>query len=56
MRLDRRHKTGVNALYGDGSATWVSRDGFNTPLMQCTAVTATFNPQQDQIWAKLDER
>ena len=56
MRLDRRHKTGVNALYGDGSALWVSRDGFNAPLMQCTGVTAQFNPQQDQIWAKLDER
>ena len=54
MRVDRRHKTGVNALYGDGSAMWIDRGGFDADLKACTGVTAAFNPNQDRIWAVLD--
>ena len=36
-RLNLRHKTGVNALYGDGSATWVDRGGFEPDLAPITA-------------------
>jgi prepilin-type N-terminal cleavage/methylation domain-containing protein/prepilin-type processing-associated H-X9-DG protein len=49
-RLDTRHRTGVNVLYGDGSAHWVPRSDFNTPLSACTAINASFNTYQDQIW------
>jgi prepilin-type processing-associated H-X9-DG protein len=54
MRVDRRHKTGVNALYGDGSAMWSDRGGFDADLKACTGVTASFNPNQDRIWGVLD--
>jgi prepilin-type N-terminal cleavage/methylation domain-containing protein/prepilin-type processing-associated H-X9-DG protein len=53
-RVNLRHKTGVNVLYGDGSAGWVERARFNDPLEQCTGIAPNFNPQQDAIWAALD--
>jgi prepilin-type N-terminal cleavage/methylation domain-containing protein/prepilin-type processing-associated H-X9-DG protein len=55
-RLDRRHKQGVNALYGDGSAMWIDRSGFNDDLLASTGVTAAFNVYQDRIWTVLDKR
>jgi prepilin-type N-terminal cleavage/methylation domain-containing protein/prepilin-type processing-associated H-X9-DG protein len=56
-RLDLRHKTGVNVLYGDGSASWVDRKGFDADLAQCpTAPSASCNSNQDNIWAVLDRR
>ena len=56
MRVDRRHKTGVNALYGDGSAVWVHRSSFEDDLKQSTGVTAAFNGFQDRIWEALDRK
>lgn len=53
-RLDLRHVQGVNVLYGDGSAKWVYRSGFDEPLRQCTAISPDTNPHQDAIWAALD--
>lgn len=58
-RVETRHKTGVNVLYGDGSAIWVERKRFNTPLMQCQEPfppNAASNGFQDQIWTELDRR
>jgi prepilin-type N-terminal cleavage/methylation domain-containing protein len=58
-RVDTRHKTGINVLFGNGSAHWVDRGLFDTPLSQCgtpTAGVATWNPQQDAIWAVLDKQ
>jgi prepilin-type N-terminal cleavage/methylation domain-containing protein/prepilin-type processing-associated H-X9-DG protein len=58
-RLDLRHKTGVNVLYGDGSAIWVDRGAFDTDTMlrACpNAPSPAANGPQDLIWAKLDER
>ncbi|CAA9420217.1 MAG: hypothetical protein AVDCRST_MAG64-2865 [uncultured Phycisphaerae bacterium] len=55
-RLDKRHKTGVNVLYGDGSASWVDRAGFDEHLKPCTSINPSFNPNQDRIWAVLDRR
>ena len=55
-RLDLRHKTGINVLYGDGSATWVARDGFEEDLKTITGLNPSFNPAQDRIWAVLDKR
>jgi type II secretory pathway pseudopilin PulG len=53
-RLDTRHKTGVNVLYGNGSARWIARTNFNDDLTKCTALSPTFNPNQDNIWAAFD--
>ena len=54
QRLNTRHRDGVNALYGDGSAKWVPRDVFNDPLKLCTALGAAANPHQDEIWKRFD--
>ena len=57
VHVDTRHRTGVNVLMGDGSAHWVPRGGFNTPLSQCGnpfPATSAYNTQQDAIWAVLD--
>jgi prepilin-type N-terminal cleavage/methylation domain-containing protein/prepilin-type processing-associated H-X9-DG protein len=55
-RVDSRHRTGINVLYGDGSAHWVDRSHFNTPLMPCTtSPNAQWNANQDAIWQSLDQ-
>jgi prepilin-type N-terminal cleavage/methylation domain-containing protein/prepilin-type processing-associated H-X9-DG protein len=54
-RVDRRHKDGVNVLYGDGSAAWVARAAFDEPLSKCTGNNFEFNDEQDQIWAAFDK-
>ena len=60
-RVDRRHRDGVNVLYGDGAAQWVARDAFNEPLEKCTPPAIgspfgpQFNPHQDAIWATFDK-
>jgi prepilin-type N-terminal cleavage/methylation domain-containing protein/prepilin-type processing-associated H-X9-DG protein len=53
-RLDLRHKTGVNVLYGDGAAVWVDRSTFNDDLEPCTTINPAYNPNQDRIWTALD--
>jgi prepilin-type N-terminal cleavage/methylation domain-containing protein/prepilin-type processing-associated H-X9-DG protein len=53
-RVDTRHKTGLNVLYGDGSAIWIERGRFNSPLMNCPAINRSANPFQDEIWASFD--
>jgi prepilin-type N-terminal cleavage/methylation domain-containing protein/prepilin-type processing-associated H-X9-DG protein len=59
-RVDRRHRDGVNVLYGDGSASWVPRYAFDEPLGKCTALATDsnadeINRSQDAIWAALDK-
>ena len=55
-RIDSRHRTGINVLYGDGSAHWVERSRFNTALMPCTTPpNAQWNANQDAIWQSLDQ-
>jgi prepilin-type processing-associated H-X9-DG protein len=53
-RVDTRHRTGINVLYGDGSATRIERKKFNDDLQVCTSINITFNPIQDRIWLALD--
>lgn len=56
-RVDSRHKTGVNALYGDGSARWVNRAAFNDSLSQCGnpfPPTDAYNGFIDAVWTALD--
>jgi prepilin-type N-terminal cleavage/methylation domain-containing protein len=55
-RIDLRHKTGVNVLYGEGSATWIPRDGFDADLTPSTSINPAYNANQDRIWAVLDKR
>jgi len=53
-RVDTRHRVGLNALYGDGSARWVDRKLFDASLRPCTSINPSFDSNQDAIW--LDSR
>ena len=53
-RVNTRHKTGINVLFGNGGAHWVDRGVFEDELEQCPAIAPAANPFQDQIWALLD--
>ncbi len=55
-RIDLRHKTGVNVLYGDGSASWADRGGFDADLAPSTSINSMFNINQDRVWMVLDRR
>jgi len=55
---DRRHKTGVNVLYGDQSVKWVPMsDGtvFKTEMYKCVGFGRTNNPSEAKIWKFFDE-
>jgi prepilin-type processing-associated H-X9-DG protein len=56
QRLDTRHSTGVNVLYGDGSARWIDRTRFDFDLSKCPAISPNANPFQDNIWNIFDQR
>lgn len=49
-RIDTRHRTGANVLFGDGSAIWVDRGKFDAPLSLCTNISPACNPAQDELW------
>jgi prepilin-type N-terminal cleavage/methylation domain-containing protein/prepilin-type processing-associated H-X9-DG protein len=53
-RVETRHKTGVNVLYGDGSAVWVDRGKFAADLAGCTVINPSNNGRQDAIWGTFD--
>lgn len=61
-RLDQRHKDGLNVLYGSGSARWVDRDGFNTPLSLLSdpagnpAGFTVWDATVDAIWQIFDQQ
>ena len=57
-RVETRHRVGINVLFGDGSAKWVYRKVFDADLAPCVAIdlTGKWNPQQDAIWASLDQQ
>jgi prepilin-type N-terminal cleavage/methylation domain-containing protein len=52
-RVDSRHRTGIHVLYANGSARWVPRAVFNTPLKLCTGLSDANNAAQDEIWRLL---
>lgn len=54
QRLDTRHRTGINVLFGNGSARWVERAPFDAELAQCPTITPASSPYQDAIWHILD--
>ncbi len=57
-RVVTRHQSGVNVLYGNGSARWVPLKTFAQPAASWPEPTlppvATFNSTQDAIWIALD--
>ncbi len=55
-RVDSRHVTGVNVLYANGSARWVSRTAFNNALKQNSGLSAANNGAQDAIWQALAQQ
>jgi prepilin-type processing-associated H-X9-DG protein len=56
-RVETRHRTGVNVLYGDGSATWIDRSRFDADLMSITKLPdKAANPFLDNIWTTFDRR
>jgi prepilin-type N-terminal cleavage/methylation domain-containing protein/prepilin-type processing-associated H-X9-DG protein len=54
MRVQTRHRSGVNVLYGDGSAHWIARPCFDASLAPCASIAAQYNPNQDAIWDSFD--
>jgi prepilin-type N-terminal cleavage/methylation domain-containing protein/prepilin-type processing-associated H-X9-DG protein len=58
IRIVTRHRNGINALYGDGSAHWVPLKAFAQPAAFWPDPTnppaPTFNATQDAIWTALD--
>jgi prepilin-type N-terminal cleavage/methylation domain-containing protein len=57
-RVVTRHKTGINVLYGNGSAKWVHLSAFAQPDASwpdpVTPPTPNFNATQDAIWSAID--
>lgn len=53
-RVDLRHKTGINVLYGDGAVAWVHRPVFDEYLKPCTTIDPAHNVNQDRIWDAMD--
>jgi len=57
QRVITRHVTGINVLYGNGSAKWVDYKVFKDELAPCkTPPAATWNDNQDKVWANLDRQ
>ncbi|MBC7783854.1 MAG: prepilin-type N-terminal cleavage/methylation domain-containing protein [Burkholderiales bacterium] len=55
-RVKQRHKTGINVLYGNGSAHFVKLETFKAPISQCQDLfSSTYNVYQDQIWNAFDK-
>jgi prepilin-type N-terminal cleavage/methylation domain-containing protein len=58
VRVITRHVSGINVLYGNGSARWVPLSVFDQPTAQwpepVLPPVATYNGTQDAIWSGLD--
>ncbi|HZZ41724.1 MAG TPA: H-X9-DG-CTERM domain-containing protein [Tepidisphaeraceae bacterium] len=59
-RVRTRHRNGVNVLYGDGSARWVTGSDImallNTLPEPSLPPVATYNAQQDALWQMFDQQ
>lgn len=60
VRLDTRHVTGINALFGDGSAQWINRKQLEPAVSELPeaagAPNPAWNPQMDAVWSGIDKR
>jgi prepilin-type N-terminal cleavage/methylation domain-containing protein len=57
-RLDTRHRTGINVLYGNGGAHWVDRKAIDDDLKLCPIIDPKNPPNaaQQRIWEALDRQ
>ncbi len=55
-RVDTRHRTGVNALFGDGSARWIGRSVIDPWLSRLSAIdmSGNANADIDAMWSAMD--
>lgn len=57
-RVEQRHRTGVNAVFGDGSGAWVPRRAFDAKLALLPAPTMMASPAVDaqalDVWRAID--
>jgi prepilin-type processing-associated H-X9-DG protein len=60
VRLDTRHRAGLNALFGDGSAMWIKRDAVEPAISRLPEPFGTPDPSRDgdvlAVWAGIDRR
>lgn len=60
LRVDTRHVSGVNALFGDGSASWIPRGQIEPAISQLPeaagAPNVAMDPLMDQVWSGIDKR
>lgn len=58
VRLETRHRTGLNVLYGDGSVKWISRRAVEPWISQMPEPVippvSDWNDEQDAMWAAMD--
>ena len=58
LRIDTRHKQGLNVLYGNGGARWVSRKAIEVPLKDAPDPSGMPNTDWDDeitiVWDNLD--
>ena len=59
-RVETRHRVGLNALFGDGSAAWIPRRQLGPTLDQLPEPAgvpdATLDPLVDAVWSGIDRR
>lgn len=59
-RVETRHRVGINALFGDGSATWIPRKQLGSTLDLLPEPAGAPDPAQDPlvdaVWAGIDRR
>jgi prepilin-type N-terminal cleavage/methylation domain-containing protein/prepilin-type processing-associated H-X9-DG protein len=60
LRLETRHRTGLNALFGDGSAQWIERGRIEPAISSLPepagAPNPAWDPTVDAVWAGIDRR
>ncbi len=60
VRLDTRHRAGLNALFGDGSASWISRDAVEPAISRLPEPFGAPDASRDgdvlAVWAGIDRR
>ena len=59
-RVRTRHRAGLNALFGDGSAIWIERKQIEPAISELPepsrAPNPAWNPQMDAVWSGIDRR
>jgi prepilin-type processing-associated H-X9-DG protein len=56
VRVDRRHKKGINVIFGDGSGRWIERGIIEDELKNSPEIfNVSALPYQIAIWQKLDK-